>query len=280
MNTVRQSLCLAACLYLVVGLPNVSARQSTPGGPLTGPAIRDAPFSADGTTIVRQTLMDGTRIERTATARYYRDRQGRVRVEQAIRGLEPLNPASTSQMRITVWPDPAGWQAYTLDPLTRTANVGPRNLAGLAVGGGDTFALPLGGTRFLLFHGALETHHGSRDAAVEKSLGSRQMSGVDTVGRRLTLIVPIAQIGNDRPIEVSEERWESPELNIVIYSRLSDPRIGVIEYRLSNVRRADPPPELFVVPNDYTVVGSKGPWLTLENADAARGTSAQPKRRR
>jgi hypothetical protein len=119
-----------------------------------------------------------------------------------------------------------------------------------------------------------------RDAAVEKSLGSRQMSGVYTVGRRLTLIVPIAQIGNDRPIEVSEERWESPELNIVIYSRLSDPRIGVIEYRLSNVRRADPPAELFVVPSDYTIVGSKGPWLTLENADAARGTSAQPKRPR
>jgi hypothetical protein len=279
MNSVRQSLCLIACLHLVLGLPDVLARQSTPGGPLTAPATRDAPFSADGTTIVRQTLTDGTHIERTATARYYRDRQGRARVEQAIIGLEPLNPASTSQIRITVWPDPAAWQAYTLDPLTKTANVGPRDLAALAAGGGDTFALPLGGTRFLLFWGALETTRGSRDAAVEKSLGSRQTSGVYTVGRRLTLIVPIAQIGNDRPFEVSEERWESPELNILIYSRLSDPRVGVIEYRLSNVRRADPPPELFVVPSDYTIV-SKGPLISLEHADSGRGTAAQPKRRR
>ena len=62
MNSVRQSLCLIACLHLVLGLPDVLARQSTPGGPLTAPATRDAPFSADGTTIVRQTLTDGTHI--------------------------------------------------------------------------------------------------------------------------------------------------------------------------------------------------------------------------
>jgi hypothetical protein len=61
---------------------------------LTGSPVLDAPFSADATTMVRHTLGDGTRIERIARARYYRDSLGRVRVEQTIIGLEALNLAA------------------------------------------------------------------------------------------------------------------------------------------------------------------------------------------
>src|SRR5438094_4541722 len=40
--------------------------------------VQGAPFSAEGVTTTTQTLADGTRIERTVTARIYRDSQGRV----------------------------------------------------------------------------------------------------------------------------------------------------------------------------------------------------------
>jgi hypothetical protein len=67
---------------------------------------------------------------------------------------------------------------------------------------------------------------------------------------------------------VVDERWESPELKLLIYSRHSDPRTGVVEYALSNIRRTEPPPDLFVIPPDYTVGRDPSEVvLTLEFAE-------------
>ena len=73
-------------------------------------------------------------------------------------------------------------------------------------------------------------------------------------GRKTTSTIPAGQIGNDRAIEVTDERWESPELKMLIYSRFSDPRTGVVEFKLLNINRADPASDLFVIPSDYTVI--------------------------
>src|SRR5713101_5493860 len=51
------------------------------GGPFTVTAILDAPFSAEAITKVREALSNGTVLEQTVTARYYRDSRGRVRAE-------------------------------------------------------------------------------------------------------------------------------------------------------------------------------------------------------
>jgi hypothetical protein len=56
--------------------------------------------------------------------------------------------------------------------------------------------------------------------------------------------------GNDRPSDI-DERWEWSELKMLIYARSSDPRTGIVEYRLTIMRRAEPPAELFVIPSDY-----------------------------
>ena len=82
----------------------------------------------------------------------------------------------------------------------------------------------------------------------EESLGTRQIEGVKATGRKTTTIIPTGQIGNDRPIEITDERWESPELKMLVYSRNSDPRTGVVEYRLTNINRSEPPADLFMVP--------------------------------
>ncbi len=89
--------------------------------------------------------------------------------------------------------------------------------------------------------------------------------GVEAVGRRLTITIP----GNDGPLHVVDERWESPELKMVIYARSADPRTGIVEYRLSNIRRADPPSDLFEIPPDYTITRDLSlTWITLEYADS------------
>jgi hypothetical protein len=216
---------------------------------LTGPVVTDAPFSADATTTVTQTLGDGTRIEQSTMARFFRDRVGRVRREQTILGLGALNTGGNVQT-ITVDPDPGDGTAYTLDPMTRTARRVPRiaNPGGLSV-------VRLNGTAvsFQMAGRAGGPGLSGANRPTEESLGTRQFEGVKAIGRKTTTIIPTGQIGNDRPIEITDERWESPELRMLVYSRNSDPRTGVVEYRLTNISRAEPPADLFMIPSDYTV---------------------------
>lgn len=220
---------------------------------LTGPVVTDAPFSADATTTVTQTLGDGTRIEQSTTARFFRDRMGRVRREQTIAGLGALRAGGNVQT-ITIDPDPGDGTAYTLDPMTRIARRVPRIAAGglTAIAGGLTVWRTT--TTYSVVQGrAGGPQQGAASRPTEESLGTRQFESVKAIGRKTTTIIPTGQIGNDRPIEITDERWESPELKMLVYSRNSDPRTGVVEYRLTNINRAEPPAELFMVPPDYTV---------------------------
>lgn len=267
---------LGICVLLAGAIPTtVFAQPDVSGGPLTGPSVRGASFSAEATTIVRQTLRDGTRVERVGSARYYRDQTGRVRVEHMTTGLDPLNSAVKGQVRTIIDTDPDKGGLYTLDPLARTANLGVRDVIGMGVGGGDTYALPLGGSRWasLAFHRGERRWRG-RDAIVkEESLGTARISGVDTIGRRITITVPAGASDNDQPFQIVNERWESPELKLLIYAVSSDPRTGDIEYRLTNISRAEPSADLFAIPSGYLIAttGDNG-WTGLVYAE--RGDQA------
>ena len=216
---------------------------------LNGPVVTEAPFSADATTSVTQVLGDGTRIEQRTTARFYRDRMGRVRREQTILGLGALNAAGGNSQTITVDPDPGDGTAYTLDPTTRTARRVPR----IAGGAGLITVRTATWNVAQPPQGRTGGPQPGGNKPTEESLGTRQFEGVKATGRKTTTIIPVGQIGNDRPIEITDERWESPELRMLVYSRNSDPRTGVVEYRLTNINRAEPPADLFMVPPDYTI---------------------------
>jgi len=70
-------------------------------------------------------------------------------------------------------------------------------------------------------------------------------------GTRETATIPAGAIGNERPIEITSERWYSDELEAVVLSRTSDPRFGETSYRLVNVARGEPSADLFAVPQGY-----------------------------
>jgi hypothetical protein len=214
---------------------------------LAGPVVTDAPFSADATTTVTQVLSDGTRIEQTTNARFFRDRAGRVRREQTILGLGGL---TGNMQTITIAPDPADGTAFTLDPTTRTARRVPR--MAIALAGNMTFRTN-DGTILVTRRSVGQPLGGPGASPTEEMLGARQFDGVRALGRKTTRTIPTGQIGNDRPIEITDERWESPELRMLLYSRNSDPRTGVVEYRLTNINRAEPPADLFMIPSDYTM---------------------------
>lgn len=218
---------------------------------LAGPVVTDAPFSADATTTVMQVLGDGTRIEQTTNARFFRDRAGRVRREQTILGLGALNAGGNIQT-ITIDPDPGDGTAYTLDPMTRMARRVPR--IGIPIGGNMTAVRTASNTILIEARPAGMSIGGpGPGTASEEMLGARQFEGVRALGRKTTRVIPTGQIGNDRPIEITDERWESPELRMLLYSRNSDPRTGVVEYRLTNINRSEPPADLFTIPQDYTL---------------------------
>ena len=84
-------------------------------------------------------------------------------------------------------------------------------------------------------------------------LEHKTIEGVAVEGRKTTTVIPAGQVGNEQPITITSEQWRSPDLNVLVMTRHSDPRTGDSSYRLLNIIRAEPDRSLFMVPPDYTV---------------------------
>ena len=97
------------------------------------------------------------------------------------------------------------------------------------------------------------TKNGAENNEVKEQLGKQLIEGVEADGTRTTITIPAGDIGNERPIEIVSERWYSPELQLVVMSRHSDPRNGETTYKLTNINRTEPVKSLFEVPPGYTV---------------------------
>ena len=95
-------------------------------------AVKNAPYSAVGTTEVVKELADGNRIVRNNTMRYYRDGSGRTRTEYSLGAIGPFTP-DRLQMLVTIT-DPVAGQRYVLHSAIKRADV--FKLAGGPGGGG------------------------------------------------------------------------------------------------------------------------------------------------
>ncbi len=86
-----------------------------------------------------------------------------------------------------------------------------------------------------------------------RDMGTKDFDGIKAEGKMRSYEIPAGEVGNKNPITVSNESWYSPELQITVYSKQSDPRSGDRIYRLANLKRDEPAAALFTVPTDYTV---------------------------
>jgi hypothetical protein len=110
--------------------------------------------------------------------------------------------------------------------------------------------------------GASEFHFAGHSSKVEmktEKLDARSFDGVQAEGTRTTTTIAAGELGNEQPINIVNERWYSPELQVVVLTRHSDPRFGETTYRLTNITRAEPAASLFQVPSDYAVKERGGP---------------------
>jgi hypothetical protein len=194
------------------------------------PIVKGAPYSGEGITTVKLTMYDGTKMERTVTAKFFRDSQGRVRREQTVLGLEVLDPDKDVRAIVTII-DPVGDAIYTLIPGSKTV------------------------TRLSMstIRNAPSPPPSPSSQIRRENLGSKDIDGITAVGQRMTTTIPMGQVGNDRPIEIVDERWESPVLKVLLRSLHHDPRTGDVEYVLTKISRAEPDASLFNVPFRYII---------------------------
>lgn len=91
-----------------------------------------------------------------------------------------------------------------------------------------------------------------------EDLGEQNIEGVSAHGTRTTTTIPAGAIGNERSIEMVYEKWFSKELQMVVYSKNTDPRFGEQTYRLTNINRTEPDPSLFQPPAGYKISRGHG----------------------
>jgi hypothetical protein len=244
---------------------------------LEGQTVTAKPYSATAVTTSTQTLADGTKINRTIEAQLARDSEGRTRREESLSSVGPWS--TNAKGKIVFIKDPVALMQYTLQPDGQTAKkvslarepqrITPELEARRAAE--DKMKQSVEAERKAKAEAAAREGRGnvitvstergfaytvttdSTQKAQVDDLGVKVIEGVTAKGRRETQTIPVGQIGNDRPISVVSETWYSDELQAIVLSRHSDPRVGDSEYKLTNVSRAEPSRSLFEVPAGYTV---------------------------
>ena len=88
---------------------------------------------------------------------------------------------------------------------------------------------------------------------VESDLGTHTINGITVQGKSITHTIPAGAMGNAKPIVSTSETWISPDLQVPVMAKHTDPRSGTSVYTMTNIQRSEPPASLFQVPSDYTI---------------------------
>ena len=271
---------------LLTGLFAPAWANDVPGQPSAWPAdallgkpVKNAPYSAEEIRESQRTLGDGNQIATKIITMYYRDSHGNTRKETLS--------ASGEVQGVTIH-TAADNTVYTLSPLSRMAfklnhdKLGAKAAAfGAAAGTAikarieaqrkegkpptvDNKDIEEIVIKRMPPNISVNPNFGPQVAAAmsegkwaskasTKDLGVKTIDGVKAEGKLLSYEIPAGEVGNRKPIVVTNEAWYSPELQIALYSKHSDARSGDAIYRLANLKRGEPAAALFKVPSDYTV---------------------------
>ena len=218
--------------------------------PLPMRVVTGAPYSGEQAQERVETLGDGSRVtRRIATARMYRDSQGRTRTERE------------DAIEIN---DPVAGVRYTLDPRSKVARLvmvprsqiipGDEPAAVVIIPSGTDirFTPPEPGAPVtgILTATPAGQAGGAPPQIKTEDLGTLKIDGLLVEGSRQTITIP----GDGGPSVTVSDTWTSPELKIAMLSKVMDPRTGETSVRMTHLSRSEPPAELFRPPADYWVV--------------------------
>jgi hypothetical protein len=230
---------------------------TTPDATFERNVVKGAPYTAESSTEHVQRLDDGNRMVRKSSAKLFRDSDGRTRREHSLmRG--GVTASDGQEPSLIVISDPVGQVEYVVDTVRGTLRK-TRLSPALAEARGRSM-----GTES--FYGVLmptSTAHrrmAEGDAAKplpepkRERLETQQIEGVLAEGRRITITIPAGEFDNEQPLEIVHEQWYSPELQMIVLLKHNDPRFGETTFRLTNITRGDPSPDLFAAPQGYRTV--------------------------
>ena len=241
-----------------------------------------APYAAEAVNESTQMLADGNRIVQKSVTRVYRDSEGRTRREEVTENGDVVNVAIV---------DPVAHVSYVLDPKTRTAYRGSMMIAvprvferGIPPTEADKRATEVDAVKRKMAQEKSDQLEKERTSDVpgtmmvkppppppppppgykgemmsgsaqtsQEDLGRQTVEGVAATGTRTTWTIPANAIGNLQPIKIVSEQWFSPDLQLLVLTKHSDPRTGENVYRLQSIVRAEPDRSLFTLPPDYTL---------------------------
>jgi hypothetical protein len=238
-------------MYLATGGPGPEG----PVGPIAiigfeggfeGKTVTGLPFTATVSVQNSQMLSDGNQIQNTSSGTLARDTQGRTRRDMVLPAIGPMATAGKSAPHVSMINDPVANVHYMLDPDKKEVHL----MSGRGHKGGGRHGGPAGAVAWAGSRGEEQ----DQANVVTTSLGTQTINGVSATGTRTTRTIPAAAIGNQKPIVITNERWYSADLQIVVLSKTSDPRMGDFVRQLTNIQRTEPDASLFQVPADYTVV--------------------------
>ena len=237
---------------------------------LSASVVTGRPFSATEVRSSLQTLGDGTEISSSSSTVIYRDSLGRVR-EQPDSPNPLMAAVGIKRPGSIMITDPVSRFTITLNPGNMVARKTPLTTGELRSSVADLNARLAEANAGTAWRQTTATAppagrggRGGRggaaveDTVIDEDLGPQSMNGVVATGTRHTLIIPQGTIGNNRDIHVVNERWYSPDLQMLVKTVNSDPRFGTDTYELSEISRDDPDPALFQIPAGYTVMDGAG----------------------
>lgn len=224
-------------------------------------SVKGAPYSAEIVTDMNQTLADGNRISRRTTGRVYRDGEGRIRREEdrqngtvaisIVDGVAGVSYRLEPETRVA-WKTSSAAATAIMKELEEKRRVEQRKMEAERAAAGA----PAGGevrARTTAPPPPPPPPPGEGDIRNAGPLERKTMEGIVVEGRKNTSTIPAGQIGNEQPITITSEEWRSPDLNVLVMTHHTDPRMGESSYRLTNIVRGEPDPSLFQVPVGYTI---------------------------
>jgi hypothetical protein len=200
--------------------------------------IPNAPFS--GVIDVQRSIVqrDGSIANFKTNRHIGRDSLGRIYNES--RRLLPASNTETPQVVSILLYDPQTRVSTMLYPQERTFSTSTVDRPPATAPPAFLYASPTGNS--------LPQNEFTR----EEDLGIYEVEGLPAHGVREVQTVPAANSGTAKELLISDEYWYSDDLRINLVLKHSDPRTGTVTMTVTQVKRTEPDPALFEIPNDYT----------------------------